>query len=54
MKNIDDKVMKIIAALRWILVGLGALFTIWAFVLVLKSSSTPLEPIWIVFFKALS
>jgi hypothetical protein len=53
MSDIDNKVIKIIAALGWILVGLGALFTIWAFILFLQSSNTLHEPIWVVFFIGL-
>ena len=49
MKNINEKVIKLISTLGWILVGLGALFTIWAFILFLQSSRLSLEPIWIVF-----
>jgi len=47
---LDGKVIKIIAALGWILVGVGAMFTIWAFILFLRSSSPLSEPIMIVFF----
>jgi len=53
MKNIDEKVIRLISTIGWILVGLGALFTIWAFILFLQSSRLSMEPIWIVFFIGL-
>ena len=49
MNDIDKKIIKIIAALGWILVGLGALFTVLAFILFLRSSNAFSEPIWVVF-----
>ena len=53
MNNIGEKIIRIIGMLGWALVGLGCLFTIWAFMLVMRSSSAPLEPIWILFFITL-
>ena len=53
MKSFEDKVIKVIAVLGWILVGLGAFFTISAFIEAVRSSKTTLEPIWIIFFIGL-
>ncbi|MHB8066805.1 MAG: hypothetical protein ACYDIC_02780 [Desulfobaccales bacterium] len=53
MKNIDDKIIKLLYRLGWILVVLGGLFTVWAFILFLLSSRPSFEPIMLVFFIGL-
>ena len=53
MNTLDDKVIKLMAVLGWILVGLGSFFTIGAFVEAVRSSKTVMEPIWVVFFIGL-